>query len=169
MLPPLCRARRSTPSPRIRGGTSADRPAAPPAHGAPIPAATHFRSALARAANGQQTSEMGFPQPCEIEPREAQKAASTERSRVHRRHPSQRSKRPVTPEVAGSSPVAPVSYLQRFRVAVVEELGAAADPTPVGVLGVRRKVCQRVLFPASLFQFFSRLTDARRTCRRLHE
>jgi len=109
MLPPLCRARRSTPSPRIRGGTSADRPAAPPAHGAPIPAATHFRSALARAANGQQTSETGFPQPCEIEPREAQKAASTERSRVHRRHPSRRSKRPVTPEVAGSSPVAPVN------------------------------------------------------------
>jgi hypothetical protein len=56
-----------------------------------------------------------------------------------------------------------------FRVAVVEGLGAAADPTTVGVLGVRRKVCQRVLFPASLFQFFSRLTDARRTCRRLHE
>jgi hypothetical protein len=46
----------------------------PPGHTAPttcgpIPAVTHFRSALARAAHGQQTSETGFPQPCEIEPR----------------------------------------------------------------------------------------------------
>jgi hypothetical protein len=60
---PLHCARRSTPSPRIRGGTSADRPAALlPSHGAPIPAARHCRSALARAANGQQTSLTGFRQ-----------------------------------------------------------------------------------------------------------
>jgi hypothetical protein len=85
------------------------------------------------------------------------------------RSPRKSQDRPVTPEVAGSSPVAPVSVCRGFVFAVVEELGAVADPTPVGVLGVRRKVCQRVLFPQSLLKFFSRLTDARRTCRRLHE
>ncbi len=40
-----------------------------------------------------------------------QKAARIERLRVHRRQSSVRPKRPVTPEVAGSSPVAPAEHI----------------------------------------------------------
>jgi hypothetical protein len=63
---------------------------------------------LARAANGQQTSEIALAQPCASESREARRPAWIERFRVNRRQPSRPFKRPVTPEVAGSSPVAPV-------------------------------------------------------------
>jgi hypothetical protein len=71
---------------------------------------------ICRAANGQQTSQIGFAQPCGIESRKAREAAPIERLRSHRRQSSRASKWPVTPEVAGSSPVAPVKSPANLHV-----------------------------------------------------
>jgi hypothetical protein len=55
------------------------------------------------------------------------KAAWIERFHVDRRQSSRSSNRPVTPEVAGSSPVAPVSQLPAKRL-VLRLAGSSAAP-----------------------------------------
>jgi hypothetical protein len=65
-----------------------------------------------RAAEGQQTLEIGSTQSCTIQMSKARRGACIERLRVDRRQSSLRWNMPVTPEVAGSSPVAPVKLLQ---------------------------------------------------------
>jgi len=50
--------------------------------------ARNYPRLVSRAANGQQTCEIGFAQACGIDPRLARKAARIERFRIHRRRSS---------------------------------------------------------------------------------
>jgi hypothetical protein len=85
------------------------------------------RMKRARAAEGQQTLEIEPTQLCANQAPEALRAASIERLCAHRRQSSFPWNKPVTPEVAGSSPVAPVSQNTCKTMYFVDCLGAKCD------------------------------------------
>jgi hypothetical protein len=83
---------------------------------APTPEVSHRSSQASsprrRAANGQQTSEKRPTEPCGVATHGGRTPQEWSDCAGHRRQSSRSSKWPVTPEVAGSSPVAPVKSLQ---------------------------------------------------------
>jgi hypothetical protein len=70
------------------------------------------QTTVSRAAEGQQTPEIEPTQSCANQLPETRRPPSIERLRVNRRQSLLPWNMPVTPEVAGSSPVAPVKSLQ---------------------------------------------------------
>jgi len=78
---------------------------------------------LSRAANGQQTSETSSRSHAGSRRAGGLNTAGTEGYRAGRRPSSRLRKWPVTPEVAGSSPVAPVKSLQ-ISIFLLSALGA---------------------------------------------
>jgi hypothetical protein len=83
------------------------------------------RRANSRAAEGQQTLEIEPEQSCANQAPAGLRAPSIERLRVNRRQSSFPWNKPVTPEVAGSSPVGPVETSCKSEFL----LSASAQPT----------------------------------------